>query len=391
MPNLKMLPIIMVLMFTGLIVKSQSIKFQTFGSDSTLEVMTWNLEQFPKEGQTTIEYVSNIITALKVDVIALQEMSNQSEFDQVLSNLEGYSGFITSGGYTNLAYIYNSGTIGINQIYEIYTSSTYSSPFPRPPLVFDFNYKNLNFIVISNHLKCCGDGVLDIDDPGDEETRRYRANLLLRQYINEYFPDKRVFIVGDMNDEITDDVENNVFQIILNDTQNYLFADMEIANGNSANWSYPSWPSHLDHIVITNELFPAFENEGSEIQVLKVEELISGGWWNYENNVSDHRPVAIKLLLPADLGIEAPNTSGGSLTCYPNPFTDATTFSYPSFTGTAQIQIWNNHGKTVYSEVLTGMQNSFYWSAAELPEGIYFARMVVNGRETAATKLIVAR
>lgn len=388
MQNPKQLFIIMILSTIGFSSESQNLNF---GTDSTLEVMTWNIEQFPKEDQTTIEYVSGIITTLNADVIALQEMSNQSEFNQVLSNLEGYSGFIASGGYTNLAYIYNSATIEINQIYEIYTSSTYSGPFPRPPLVLDFNYKNLNFIVINNHLKCCGDGTLDIDDPGDEETRRYRANLLLRQYIDEYFPDKRVFIVGDMNDELTDDVENNVFQIILNDTQNYLFADLEIANGNSANWSYPSWPSHLDHIAITNELFPAFENEGSEIQVVKAEGFISGGWWEYENNVSDHRPVGMKLLIPSGLGIGDPTASMKIPRCYPNPFADATTISVPPFNGSAKITISDIQGQIICSEILKANQTALTWKTESLPEGIYFARVVTESFETAAVKLVLAR
>lgn len=388
MQNPKQLFLIMILSTIGFSSESQNLNF---GTDSTLEVMTWNIEQFPKEGQTTIEYVSNIITTLNADVIALQEMSNQAEFDQVLSNLEGYSGFIASGGYTNLAYIYNSETIEINQIYEIYTSSTYSGPFPRPPLVFDFNYKNLNFIVINNHLKCCGDGILNIDDLGDEETRRYRANLLLRQYINEYFPEKRVFIVGDMNDELTDDAENNVFQIILNDTQNYLFADMEIANGNSTNWSYPSWPSHLDHIAITNEFFQAFENEGSEIQVVKAEGFIAGGWWEYENNVTDHRPVGIKLLLPSDLGIGDPAALKEIPRCYPNPFSDATTISIPPYSGSATITISNTQGQIVYSEILMANQTKITWETGSVPEGIYFARVVTESFETAAVKLVLVR
>ena len=27
-----------------------------------------------------------------------------------------------------------------------------------------------------------------------------------------------------------------------------------ISNSSSANWSYPNWPSDIDHILVTNEL-----------------------------------------------------------------------------------------------------------------------------------------
>ncbi|MFH1120167.1 MAG: endonuclease/exonuclease/phosphatase family protein [Bacteroidota bacterium] len=391
MRNLKRFHVLMILMVIAQTSKSQNLKDLSFGTDSTLEVVTWNIENFPKEGQATIEYVTDIIYTLDADVIALQEISETDEFNALLDNLDGYEGYIASGSYTDLAYIYKSETVEINEIYEIFAASTYWAPFPRPPLVIDFNFKNRNYIVINNHLKCCGDGEMVIDDPEDEETRRYRANLLIRQYINEYFPDKSVFIVGDMNDEITDIDENNVFSIILNDTENFLFADLEIAYGNSTNWSYPSWPSHLDHIIITNELFPALENEGSETEVLKVEELLSGGWWSYENNVSDHRPVAIRLLIPSDMGVESPVTSRVPLSCHPNPFAEATIFSFPPFSGTAQLNICNNQGKLVYSGTLTGPQVTLDWNATAMPDGIYFARMIQNGYTTATAKLIVAR
>lgn len=370
---------------------SQNIGDLSFGTDSTLEVITWNLENFPKEDQTTMDYVTQIVTALDADVIALQEIYDLYMFNQMLDDLDGYSGFIVPGNYTDLAYIYKSSSVEINDIYEIYTSYAYWTPFPRPPLVIDFNFKGYNFIVINNHLKCCGDGTMDPGDPDDEETRRFRANNLITQYIDEYFPDKMVFIVGDMNDELTDEADNNVFRIMLEDPENYLFADHEIAVGNSNNWSYPTWPSHLDHIAITNELFSAFENEGSVTQVLKIEESIAGGWWVYEDNISDHRPVAIKLALPADLGIGGTEDVAGRLVCYPNPMNQATTITLPSYSGPAAISIYNIQGQIVYSETLAASQASLSWNTADVPDGIYFARLVVNNNEVAGAKLVVLR
>ena len=69
---------------------------------------------------------------------------------------------------------------------------------------------------------------------------------------------------------------------------------MLIAQGNSLDWSYPTWPSHLDHILITNELFTDFHNFNSQISVIRLDDYM-GSWTNYENNVSDHRPIGLKL------------------------------------------------------------------------------------------------
>ena len=266
-----------------------------FGTDSTFEILTWNIEWFPKNGQTTVDYVTAIIQTLDVDVLAIQEVDDTDMFDQMLQNLTDYEGYYESAWFAGLAYIYKTDVIEINDIYEIYTTAPYWSPFPRSPMVMDMTYLGENILIINNHFKCCGDGYLDLDDPDDEETRRYLASNLLKEYIDTHFLNNNVIVLGDLNDILTDDTENNVFQMILNDSENYLFADMEIATGNSSEWSYPWWPSHIDHILITNELFNAFGNESSTVQTIKIEEFMDGGFDEYYKNISDHRPVALKL------------------------------------------------------------------------------------------------
>ena len=77
----------------------------------------------------------------------------------------------------------------------------------------------------------------------------------------------------------------------INDIENYYFSDMYIAEGSSSDWSFPSWPSHLDHILITNELL----HPNLEVQTLKLEHYIAGGWGAYHTYISDHRPVGISL------------------------------------------------------------------------------------------------
>ena len=76
------------------------------------------------------------------------------------------------------------------------------------------------------------------------------------------------------------------------------FADYDIAVGSSSNWSYPTWPSHLDHIIITDELFPDFES--SNVQTFKIDQYM-GSWNSYDNYVSDHRPVFMRF----DFGMQS--------------------------------------------------------------------------------------
>ena len=134
------------------------------------------------------------------------------------------------------------------------------------------------------------------DDYWDEEYRRQQASIYLKNYIDTYLSDENVIVLGDFNDDIAESPQNNVFQMILDDSENYLFVDLEIANGKISGWSYPSWPSHLDHIIITNELFDAFNN-ANYVQTLQLEESLNGEWNEYDQYISDHRPVGFNLVI----------------------------------------------------------------------------------------------
>ena len=107
--------------------------------------------------------------------------------------------------------------------------------------------------------------------------------------------DYNVIVIGDLNDDLADEDSINVFQNFINDSTNYKFVDMEIAYGSSINFSKPDYPSHLDHILITNELFDEFKNPGSKVKTIHLEDYFDGGWNEYNNFVSDHRPVGLRL------------------------------------------------------------------------------------------------
>ena len=272
---------------------AQNLEELSFGDDVSLDIATWNIEWFPKNDQITIDYIIQIITFLDLDIIAIQEVDDTTMFDQMLDSLPSYSGYYESSWFAGLAYIFKTDQIEINEIYEIYTTQSYWNAFPRSPMVMDFNFLGENYIIINNHFKCCGDGIIDFDDSTDEEYRRYIAINYLKEYVDNNFSNRNVIVLGDLNDDIAEGLSNNVFQDILNDSANYHFADLGIAQGNSTDWSFPNWPSHLDHILITDELFSATDD--TQVETIKIDQYLDGGWSEYDQNISDHRPVAIKI------------------------------------------------------------------------------------------------
>ncbi|MFT4709347.1 MAG: endonuclease/exonuclease/phosphatase family metal-dependent hydrolase [Planctomycetota bacterium] len=274
---------------------AQTLEDLSFGTEATFDLVTWNIEWFPKNGQASIDAVKEVIEALDADLLALQEITDTAILQQLVDDLPGYDTFYQSSWFAGLAFVYNSSTIQVQATYEIYTTQPYWSPFPRSPVVMELKFKGEDVVVINNHFKCCGDGFLDLSDPNDEENRRLIASNLLKSYIDTNHPDTRVLLVGDLNDILSDQPSDNVFQSFLNEPSDYAFADSGIATGSSSDWSYPGWPSHLDHVLITNELFAELASASGAIETIHIEDYLPGGWSQYEADISDHRPVGIRL------------------------------------------------------------------------------------------------
>lgn len=372
-------------------INAQGISNMSFGTDSTFEVITWNIEHFPKNGQTTIDYVKQAIIALDADVYAVQEITDTAAFTKFVSELDNYKGFYNKDNYYHITigYIYKK-DLQINNIYPIYSSYSYSTPFPRRPLVMDLTYDNKNIIVINNHLKASehgDDGIIDFSNSDDNENRRYQAIRLLKEYIDQHFANKSVIVVGDMNDELTDGVSGNVFQLMLDDPKNYKYADMTIAEGPSSNWSYPSWPSHLDHILVTNELFDELNEDVAKVQTMKVDEYMSS-WSSYDNNISDHRPVAMKIVPNNFVAINETNQKAVSFSNFPNPFISSTEFVFDQIEQNTELCIYNSIGKIVLKQKLSNGQKNMVWNSNNLPNGIYFAGLFSKNKLISKTTLI---
>jgi len=255
----------------------------------SLEVVTFNIEHFRLNSShdynitVRIPYIASLIGQLDADVVALQEIGSEYVTLRLADELPGWEAIFTtnSSGSQSLAYLYKTSEI---ELYEEETEAISFGgndwyAFPRLP----FKIKNhhvgtgRNVFLINNHLKCCGGT--------DNKDRRREASEKLHDYIDTYLSDESVIVLGDYNDYISEEYySDNVFWNFVEDADNYRFVDMEIAMGDEY-WSYPGdrYTSHLDHILITNELFDAHE---STFTIRP-----SFCYSNYLTMVSDHRPV----------------------------------------------------------------------------------------------------
>ncbi len=235
-----------------------------------------------------------MISALNAEVIAFQEIMDYNAFMDLAAEIPYYSACVYSATDSyRLAYMYDTRSVTVNNQYTILEND--SNPFPRPPYILDITWNNSNYILINNHFKAFGDNYIDENNSWDEEMRRRLACQKLDNYISTTLPDKKVIVLGDLNDQIAEPEDYNVFLSFLNKPEEYYFADMPIAlSPTYSTVSYPSSLSHIDHILITNELFSDFENGGSYCRTILAENWMLS-WNTYSSTISDHRPVGIRI------------------------------------------------------------------------------------------------
>ncbi len=253
-----------------------------YGSLNSFDIITWNIENFPKNN-TTVDTLSTIIPELFIDIIALQEIESTSSLNSLRNQLgDNWISYIAeeNSSWGELSYLVNTNEVEINEPpFTILNQYEYYFAY-RPPFVLNITYQNDDYVIINVHYKCC-DG---------SEDRRLQASIYLENYINLYHSNDNVIVLGDFNDLLIDNP--NVFTPFLNQSNLYEFADYYISQIDMIDqWSFPGWPSDLDHILITDELF----NVNYQSNTLLIDETFFNSMYNYDNHISDHRPVGIRF------------------------------------------------------------------------------------------------
>lgn len=257
----------------------------TPGSSAGLDIVTFNVEGFPKNGSVSVNALASLIRAMDPDVVALQEVASKADFYRMVDRLPGWTGefYEIDNDQWNLAYLFKNSETTISSHSARLLFPGDSRAFPRPPFEIFIRHKPLDLTIclINLHLKCCGGD--------DNEKRRKEASEKLKEYLDKSRYDENVVVLGDFNDEIASASDTqNPFLNFIADSAGYSFADMEIARGSALWWSYPSYPSHIDHILVSNELFPLIDTT----LVVKA----SPCYPEYNTNLTDHRPVVLRLM-----------------------------------------------------------------------------------------------
>lgn len=258
---------------------------ETVGTDQTFEIASWNIEWFPKTSSTK-ENLKLLIQQLEIDLIGVQEIASISAFNSLLSNLPGWKGVLSDDKYSDGSYqktglIFNASVVSVSNVHSIFTDNHYA--FPRAPLaafveIKDADGTKFDFNVIVLHLKAFG---------GEENIeRRKAACVALEEFVKNEISagaDPDFIVLGDWNDQLKVEGDNNIFRTFLDKQDNYSFLTYPLNN----QYSYisNSYKSLIDHVLITKDA--RVEYGTGETKVLYLDKQ----YINYPAQISDHRPV----------------------------------------------------------------------------------------------------
>ena len=119
---------------------------------------------------------------------------------------------------------------------------------------------------------------------------------------------------------------------------------------------------------------------------------MAGGWWEYENNISDHRPVAIKFTgNDIALNVSEQNSQKTTVKVFPNPSNNTFSFAFNTFDKSAAIEIYTINGQLINHLNISNGKNLIIWNAMDFPKGIYYAKFIVGAKIEDVKKLVLIK
>ena len=313
---------------TGLTENGPTLWGSSLLKANTFDLATWNMEFFgngntipnfgPSNRALQISNASIVYNNMLPDVIGIQEISDETAVDELLTTLPStykkrisqvYSYSIKPPNSNDpypaqkIGFIYNSATVdtvGFRAMFVgIYKDAVAGTTSPvdnnfwssgRLPFIGTFNVttldglkKKVNVVVI--HSKS--------GNKPEEYDRRVIDVQVLRDSLAAQYPGENNAIIGDYNDLVENSIaagKESPFKVFTDN--NYKALTLELKRAGKGTYVGSTNPSMIDNIIVSNELdaFTAVNSTAIE----DARDYISG----YATNTSDHLPVYARFSFP---------------------------------------------------------------------------------------------
>ncbi len=329
----RLLCTVLVLLSTGSIAQTVPAR----GSDGAFEVASWNLEFFgaPTMGPSDAVQLRNVTAVMEqaeIDLWALQEVVDQTEWSELLDQLQddGYSGVLGPSVSSDptfdqkLAFVYDRSVVQVIGTRTILDGFEYEFagrlPFEMQARV-TVNDVTRTLYVITFHAKA---------STGSSDYNRRRAGAeALKDYIDARIArGEEVVLLGDFNDYLigsTRGSNTSPYDAFVQDT-GYVTATLALEqaglNTYCTNAACTSGDTR-DHLLFTTGLSGDYLLDSVD----RYDELISAVP-SYTFSTSDHLPVFVQFRFAGTASEAAPEAGVALLPPAPSPFRDATALRF---------------------------------------------------------------
>lgn len=294
--------------------------------DLTFDVVSWNMEFFgarsedygneeygPADEALQLENIKTVLLSLNADVIAVQEVSDEAYFGQLVSQLEKYN-YVCSQRFSysfegpgddfppqKVCFIYDTTTVvvdGARPMFEaLYDEARTTNPSVLPgyptgdpssfyssgrlPLLVNATAtvkgvsEKISFVIL--HSKS-GATVADFN-------RRVYDAQILKDSLDTHFADQQVIVLGDLNDDLDQSIVSGYPSSYLNFVNDGAYNEITKPLSESGARSTVSFQDVIDHQIITTELNEEYL-AGSAAIIAPFRTIT-----NYATTTSDHLPV----------------------------------------------------------------------------------------------------
>ncbi|WP_461098641.1 endonuclease/exonuclease/phosphatase family protein [Spirosoma luteolum] len=349
------------------------------GTDQTLDIAAWNMEFFGADAGTIIcpngnlNYndmgptnedlqQSNAVTVLgklKADIVAVEEISDINRFAAAVAAIPGSYSYSCSNRFSyyfqndcdqtptgNPPTVFGPSSLA-QKVCVIYNKATVTPVLEETKPLLDGNYNypaannwssgRLPFLfvadatingvtkrvhVVAIHAKS-GSATADYN-------RRAQDIIDLKAALDANYPTANLVILGDYNDKLNGSIatgKQSSYQPFVTDAANYSPLTLPLENQGCS--TFNSSASFIDHIIISNDLAPAYvSNSTYVLQPFSIP--------NYGNTTSDHNPVIsrfdlTKLVTPTG---SFAITGASVVNCQQVSATERSLTFTPQYTGT---------------------------------------------------------
>ncbi|MBL6445589.1 T9SS type A sorting domain-containing protein [Fulvivirga sp. 29W222] len=317
-------------------------KYQPQGDDlgipvsETFDVAAWNIEWFGDESNSPAagnpnsdaiqkDSVKVILQQLDADIIAVEEITDLTLFDQLISELPGYSYVMSSAtsypgsaDAQHVGFIYNTATVSpdttesrvlLESIHPLYNGgdASHLTGYPDTPsrfwasgrlpymFVADVTIngvtKRVNLVAV--HARANGSSGAQ----SRYDMRKYDVEVL-KDSLDTYYADANLIMLGDYNDDLDFTVADGVsstastYEVYVSDTASYELLSLPLSEQGFR--SYVFRENMIDHIITSDELADEFIEGSARVGYQYYDS-------DYASTVSDHMIVSARFIFEEEV------------------------------------------------------------------------------------------